>query len=166
MNKEVEPCHVSPENEHAELRNQEADNGEPGNIKSPQSPHSLVPENPSLIENVPEVSTPNAPFNANIWDSSIGYLLPFRHNRGKPPNRYSPDEEERKSKYPIANYVYIQDLSKPLKTFTQALASFHIPNNVEEALSDPKWAEAIQDELEAQRKIILGIWCHYQTEKN
>ena len=34
-NKEVEPGHVSPENEHVELRNEEADNGEPGNIESP-----------------------------------------------------------------------------------------------------------------------------------
>ena len=39
-----------------------------------------------------------------------------------------------------------------LKNFTQALASFHIPNNVEEVLSDPKWAEAMEDELEALKK--------------
>ena len=78
-------------------------------------------------------------------------MLPFRHNRGKPSNRYNPDEE-RKSKYPIANYVSTQGLSKPLKTFTQTLFSGHIPNIVEEVLSDPKWAQAMQEELEALKK--------------
>ena len=79
-------------------------------------------------------------------------MLPFRHNRGKPSNRYNPDEEERKSKYPIENYVSTQGLSKPLKTFTQTIFSGHIPNTIEEGLSDPKWAQAMQEELEAFKK--------------
>jgi hypothetical protein len=120
--------------------------------ESPQSPHSSVPEDPPPPENVPEVSTPTAPLHANVLDSSTSYVLPVRHNRGKPPNRYSPDEEERKSKYPIANYVSTQGLSKPLKAFTQTLSSYHIPSSVEEALSDPEWAQAMQEELEALKK--------------
>uniref|UniRef100_A0A2N9EIQ9 Integrase catalytic domain-containing protein n=1 Tax=Fagus sylvatica TaxID=28930 RepID=A0A2N9EIQ9_FAGSY len=166
-----EPHEVSPETEHAELRNEEpgneaaetehADlrNEEPGNEgaenqepESPQSPYSSVPEDPLPPENVPEVSTPTAPLHANVLDSSTSYVLPVRHNRGKPPNRYSPDEEERKSKYPIANYVSTQGLSKPFKTFTQTLSSYHIPSSVEEALSDPEWAQAMQEELEALKK--------------
>ncbi|XP_035541546.1 uncharacterized protein LOC109013191 isoform X3 [Juglans regia] len=43
-------------------------------------------------------------------------------------------------------------LSKPLKTFTQTLSSCHIPSSVEEALSNPKWAQAMQEELEALKK--------------
>ncbi|XP_073016272.1 uncharacterized mitochondrial protein AtMg00820-like [Primulina eburnea] len=78
--------------------------------------------------------------------------MSLRHNRGKPPNRYNPDEEGRKPKYPIAHYVSTQGLSKPLKTFTQTLSSCHIPNSVEEALSDPKWAQSMQEELEALKK--------------
>ena len=150
-NRKVEQHKAPPESEHIELRN-EAANEEPKNTEYPQSPHSSVPEGPPPPENVPEVSTPTEPLHANILDSSTGYVLPFRHNRGKPPNRYSPDKEERKSKYPIANYVSTQGLSKPLKTFTQTLFSGHIPNTVEEALSDPKWAQAIQEELEALKK--------------
>ena len=141
-NREVEPHKAPPESEHIKLRN-EAANEEPKNTLYPQSPHSFVPEGPHPPENVPEVSTLTAPLHANILDSSIGYVFPFRHNRGKPPNRYNPDEEERKSKYPIANYVSTQGLSKPLKTFTQTLFSGHIPNTVEEVLSDPKWAQAM-----------------------
>jgi hypothetical protein len=141
-----------PRNEEAELRNEEAEepgNEEAENTEYPQSPHSSVPEDPPPPENVPKVSTPVAPLHANILDSPTGYVLPFRHNRGKPPNRYNLDEEGRKSKYPIANYVSTQGLSKPLKTFTQTLSSCHIPSSVEEALSDPEWTRAMQEELEA-----------------
>ena len=99
-NREVEQHKAPPECEPIELRN-EAANEEPKNIEYPQSPHSSVPEGPPPPENVPEVSTPTAPLHANILDSSIGYVLPFRHNRGKPPNRYNPYEEERKSKYQL-----------------------------------------------------------------
>lgn len=98
-NREVELHEVPPKIEHVELRIEE-----PENTESHQSPHSSVPEDPPP-ENVPEVSTPVAPLHANILDSSTGYVLPFRHNHGKPPNKYSPDEKERKSKYLITNYV-------------------------------------------------------------
>jgi len=84
--------------EHVELRNEE-----PGNDL--QSPHSSVLKDPPPTENVIEVSTPTATLHANILNSSTSYVLPFRHNRRKSPNKYSPDEEEKKSKYPIANYV-------------------------------------------------------------
>ncbi|KAF5478674.1 hypothetical protein F2P56_005215 [Juglans regia] len=155
------PGHEEAENEHdAELRNEEpenegnekAENGELIDTESSQSPHSSVPEDFTPPENVPKVRTTPAPLYANTLDTSFGYVLPFRHNRGKPPTRYSPDEEERKSKYPIANYVSTQGLSKPLKTFTQTLSSCHIPSSVEEALSNPKWAQAMQEELEALKK--------------
>ena len=112
-NREVEPDKVPQKIEYVELRNEEPGNEEaekPGNEEAeneelenteyPQSPHSSVPEDPPPPENVPEVSTPIAPLHANILDSSTSYVLPFRHNRGKPQNRYSPDEEERNSKYP------------------------------------------------------------------
>ena len=159
-NREVEPHEVPPEIEYVELRNEEAEepgneeaeNEEAENTEYAQSPHSSVPEDPPPLENVPEVSTPAAPLHANILDSSTGYVLPFKNNRGKPPNRYSPYEEGRKSKYPIANYVSTQGLSKPLKTFTQTLSSCHIPSSVEEALSDPEWTQAMQEELEALKK--------------
>ncbi|KAK4844546.1 hypothetical protein QYF36_021519 [Acer negundo] len=73
------------------------------------TPHILVPSDHSL-ENTPEVqylnSSPNNPI-----DNSIDYRLHFRDNRGKPPNRYSPDHGEKKSRYPIVNHVSTQRLS-------------------------------------------------------
>ena len=55
--------------------------------------HSLVPNDPPA-ENTPEVSYPITPLQTNAIDTSVGYVLPSRHNRGKPPNRYSPEREE------------------------------------------------------------------------
>ena len=92
-----------------------------------EEPHSSLPKDPSP-ENTPEVSSPITPINDS--DNSVGYTLPFRHNHGKPPHRYSPDYEERRSRYPIANYVSTQRLPEPLKKFVHRLSSHHVPNTV------------------------------------
>lgn len=60
--------------------------------------------------------------------------------------------EERRSKYPITKYVSSQRLSEPLKVFAYKLSSYHILNNIEEALLDPNWAKAIKEDLEALQK--------------
>jgi hypothetical protein len=83
---------------------------------------------------------------------SAGYVLPFRTNRGKPPKRYSPDDEERRSKYPIANYMSTKKLSEPLRGFVHVLSSIQVPAGIQEALSYPKWTQAIKEEMEALLK--------------
>lgn len=119
-------------------------------IETVQTPHPLVPNDPAP-ENTPEASshTTSSIDNSNM---SLGYHLPFRYNRGKPPNRYSPDFEERKSKYPIANHVSTGRLSKPLRAFVHNLSSTHVPTNVQDALADPKWTQSIEEEMEALQK--------------
>jgi hypothetical protein len=112
---------------------------------------SPVPEGPSP-ENIPEVISPTVTPNTNAMDIPVGYTLPFRHNRGKPPNRYSPDVEERSSKYPIANYVSTKRLSKPLQTFVHDLSLCRIPTDIHEALTDSKWTQAVKEEMEALLK--------------
>ena len=59
----------------------------------PESPHSFVIEEPSL-ENILKVNSSIAPPTNNDKDIFYGYILPFRNNRGKPPNRYSLEIEE------------------------------------------------------------------------
>ncbi|KAI5311811.1 hypothetical protein L3X38_040984 [Prunus dulcis] len=73
--------------------------------------NSTVPIDQSP-ENIIEVTTPTTL--VNLEDKSIGYQLPSRQNRGKPPNRYSPNIS-RTSKYLIANHVSIEKLFEPLK---------------------------------------------------
>ena len=104
---------------------------------SQEPPLSIISD--PLIENNPKVSSPT--ISSSTY--SPRYVLLVRNNQGKPPNRYCPDVEERRSKYPIANYVSTQHLSKPIQSFTMTLFCCHIPKNVEEALADPKWAQAI-----------------------
>lgn len=103
-------------------------------------------------EDVHEVSPTKLAGDNNIDTATIGYQLPYRCNRGKPPDRYSPDIGEKGRRYPIANYVTMERLSEPLKAFAHKLSSCHIPVGVNEALSDPNWSLAIQEEMEALLK--------------
>ena len=79
---EAEPIPKSSKNAESEVESED------------ESSHPLLPDNPPP-ENIPEVSSPTTPLQTNAIDTFAGYVLPFRHNRGKPPNRYSPDIEER-----------------------------------------------------------------------
>ncbi|KAM1679254.1 hypothetical protein ACFX1R_041088 [Malus domestica] len=80
------------------------------------SSQNIVPADDHNPENIPEV---RSTMPINVSDVS-NYQLPFRHNRGKPPNRYSP-ETTKGSKYPIANYVSSHKLSELGKTFVQQI---------------------------------------------
>ncbi|RVW60435.1 Retrovirus-related Pol polyprotein from transposon RE1 [Vitis vinifera] len=56
----------------------------------------------------------------------------LRHNRGKPPDRYSPNIED--------------------GDFRDALSSCQVPTSVEEAMKDPRWVQAMKEEMEALLK--------------
>ena len=43
-------------------------------------------------------------------------------------------------------------LPEPLKKFVHRLSSHHVPSIVQEALSNPKWSQAIKAEMEALEK--------------
>jgi hypothetical protein len=80
-----------------------------GEVSNEQPFHAVtVPQSVQSPENIYEVQVLNS--SQNI---SAGYNLPFRHNCGQPPKRYSPDHGMSKSKYPIANHVSTQKLSEP-----------------------------------------------------
>ena len=116
---------------------------------SRKTPFFDVPDsdNPSL-ENIPEVTSPTLS-SSNVLDITTGYHLPFIHNRGKAPTRYSPGGEGKKSKYPISNHMTTRGLDDPLIDFAHRLSSYHIPSRVHEALAYQKWSLAIQEEMKA-----------------
>ncbi|KAI5440617.1 hypothetical protein KIW84_010192 [Lathyrus oleraceus] len=120
-------------------------------VEVSEFPPSPVLNDPSP-ENIIEVNSPISHNNNNNCDISVSYELPHRHNRGKPPKRYSPEEEDHRSRYPIANYVSMKDLSEPLKKFANELSSYSVPSNVEEAIEDPRWVQAMNEEMEALNK--------------
>nr|CAN80920.1 hypothetical protein VITISV_014743 [Vitis vinifera] len=112
-----------------------------------------VTEQPSPSpENIAEVSlSAISSFTDNV-NSTMQYVLLVRQNRGKPPSQYSPEVEDRRSKYPVANYVSTHRLVEPLKAFAHKLFSYYILKNVEEALLDSQWSQAIKEELKALEK--------------
>lgn len=54
--------------------------------------------------------------------------------------------------HPIAYFHSYQKIDLEYKTFVANLSNETILRNVEEALKDPKWKEAINEEIKALRK--------------
>lgn len=46
----------------------------------------------------------------------------------------------------------MKDLSEPLKKFANELSSYSVPRNVEKAIEDPRWVQAMNEEMEALNK--------------
>ena len=74
--------------------------------------------------------------------------LPHRHNRGIPKPTYEPGLSI-KVKYLMSNYVSNHRLSESNKSFVNQLA---IPNRMQEALADPRWKAAINEEMKSLQK--------------
>ncbi|RVW60329.1 Retrovirus-related Pol polyprotein from transposon TNT 1-94 [Vitis vinifera] len=74
--------------------------------------------------------------------------LPHRHNRGIPKPTYEP-ELSTKVKYPMSNYVSNHRLSESNKSFVNQLSTVVIPNSVQEALADPRWKAAMNEEMKS-----------------
>lgn len=114
------------------------------------SPSSLVPD--PTLEEISEVTFPTTCLHddSNI---SVGYKLPAKHNRGKPPEPIlTRCWRKEKSTYPITNYVSTEKLSDPLRAFVSNVSSLYIPGGVQDALKDPKWIQAMKKEMEALQK--------------
>ncbi|RVW39463.1 hypothetical protein CK203_101509 [Vitis vinifera] len=77
--------------------------------------------------------------------------LPHRHNRGIPKPTYEP-ELSTKVKYPMSNYVFNHRLSESNKSFVYQLSTVAIPNSVQEALADPRWKAAMNEEMKSLQK--------------
>ena len=77
--------------------------------------------------------------------------LPHHHNRGVPKPTYEP-ELSTKVKYPMSNYVSNHHLSESNKSFVNQLSTVAIPNSVQEALADPRWKAAMNEEMKSLQK--------------
>ncbi|KAI5317378.1 hypothetical protein L3X38_037085 [Prunus dulcis] len=120
-------------------------------------PPTTVPS--PIIQSGPEDSpqvTEHLNSNLSILHESshtgnTGYQLPIHTTRGIPRQQYDPDPKT-KVKYPIANHVSLHSLSLSCASFVCQLSTVSIPSNVQEALKDPKWTQAMNDEMEALQK--------------
>ena len=77
------------------------------------------------------------------------YKLSPRQNCGVPLDRFSP---EGKVKYPIANYVSCSSLALERQAWVSNVEVIQAPTRVEEALNDPKWVAAMDEETMALHK--------------
>ena len=77
--------------------------------------------------------------------------LPLRQTRGIPKPTYEP-ELSSKVKYPISHYVSNHRLSESNKSFVNQLSTVSIPNSVQEALADPRWKAAMNEEMKSLQK--------------
>ena len=60
------------------------------------------------------------------------------------------------TQHPISNFVSYSHLSPSYKAFLSKIASVCVPNNVQEALADPKWKHAMIEKMKALHK--NGTW--------
>ncbi|PNX72348.1 pentatricopeptide repeat-containing protein mitochondrial-like, partial [Trifolium pratense] len=117
---------------------------------------TLSPSTAESTENVlPQVTS--SPFfdqpnetNAPI-DQDIAPRYPHRSNKGIPKKLYEPDPKA-KIKYPINNHVSSHRLSESYALAVNHLSNVIIPSSVQDALLDPKWKKAMNEEMEALQK--------------
>jgi len=74
-----------------------------------------------------------------------------RSKAGKPRVRYG-FEDDNEDENDIANYVSYESVSPTYRAFVASLQSVSIPRNWKEAKQDPKWKEAMLEELAALEK--------------
>ena len=77
--------------------------------------------------------------------------LPPRQTKGIPKPTYEP-ELSSKVKYPMSHYMSNHRLSKSNKSFVNQLSIVSIPNSVQEALADPRWKAAMNEEIKSLQK--------------
>ena len=108
---------------------------------------------------------PNNPNqSSSIPDAPPPHRLSNRVNRGIPKLTYEADpkcktrypvnrpNKESNVFYPLGNYVSTSHLSESNKSFVFQLSTVSILNSVQEALADPRWQAAMNEELKSLKK--------------
>ncbi|RVW37281.1 Retrovirus-related Pol polyprotein from transposon TNT 1-94 [Vitis vinifera] len=135
--------HISEEDEsgQSELVNQEV--GEldmSGQQFGSEDVFTEIPNQSSSVEGV-----------LNLEPDLFMKRLLHRHNRGIPKPTYEP-ELSTNVKYPMNNYVSNHRLSESNKSFVNQLSTVAIPNSVQQALADPRWKAAMNEEMKSLQK--------------
>ena len=119
-------------------------------------------ENPSFEE---LESLANIPYQSSPQVEPLPYQLLERLNRGIPKTRYEP-EISIKVKYPMSHYVSNHNMSESNKSFANQLYVISIPDSVQDALADPKWKAAMNEEGIHYKRMKHGTWSIAQKERN
>ena len=87
---------------------------------------------------------------SGVVNSPCRYELPPRSKRGVPPRRYDPEFESLRSRYPINREM--SNLAQTAIAFQASLYSSSLPRKTKEALRNPRWKEAMEDEISSLKK--------------
>ncbi|GFY81819.1 target of Myb protein 1 [Actinidia rufa] len=119
-------------------------------VASPTLPPVLTSDPRHMYSRRPPASDPlpqSSPESGNISPiSSPVHRYPTRDRR--PPDKLG-FSNPNATKHSIAQYVSYQGLSDSYRTFIGHVSSTPIPRSVSEALRDPNWVTAMQDDLTA-----------------
>ncbi|OMO54865.1 Integrase, catalytic core [Corchorus capsularis] len=135
--------------------------GSSGNGVDDQEEHESRIESEEIGDVVPSVTEDETlidiPHQLSAEDVPIPALelprkqLLERLTRGIPKPTYEPEISSR-VKYPMSHYVSNNNLSESNKSFVNQLSGVAIPNRVQEALDDPKWKAAMNEEMNSLQK--------------
>nr|GEY95176.1 putative RNA-directed DNA polymerase [Tanacetum cinerariifolium] len=84
-------------------------------------------------------------------DNPLEPRYPTRHNRGILKKQYQPDLKAN-TKYPIGDYVSSYRLARSHALLVEELSTVTIPKDVQKALKDEKWKNAMNEKMEALRR--------------
>ena len=116
--------------------------------------NEVVDQPPSESLTPQETNTPNqspAEDGPAVMFEPPRKQLPPRQTRGIPKPTYEP-ELSSKVEYPMSHYVSNHRLSESNKSFVNQLSTVSIPNSVQEALADPRWKAAMNEEMKSLQK--------------
>ncbi|KAM1519031.1 hypothetical protein ACFXTN_020396 [Malus domestica] len=131
-----------------------------GSLTVSSPPDSLM--SPDISQSI--LSPNNHNQSSSIPDAPPPRRLPDRVNRCIPKLTYEADPKcktrypmskpnlESNVLYPLSNYVSTSHLSESNKSFMHQLSIVFIPNSVQEALVDPRWQSAMNEELKSLKK--------------
>ena len=118
-------------------------------LEHPIQQEEVIPQEEVILE--PQENSDNNLDHVASVDVPNRYELHLRITTGIPPRRYDLEFEAQRSRYQVSNESN-KNLSHSAMAFNTALYSNDVPKNVEEALQDPKWKKAMEEEISALKK--------------
>ncbi|XP_073110076.1 uncharacterized protein [Elaeis guineensis] len=116
-----------------------------------ESTQNVQNSSPQVISSPISSSMSNEFLETNISLENFAPRYLQRSNKGVPKKQYEPDPKVN-VKYPISIYVSTHRLSKSYALTVNQLSKISIPSSVQDALADPKWTKAMNEEMEALQK--------------
>ncbi|RVW75579.1 Retrovirus-related Pol polyprotein from transposon RE1 [Vitis vinifera] len=143
----------------------------------PQTDTTLsVPENNSLdVPSVTPESTTQGSKEVIVYSRKNLKEKPEKPPQKEPEDSTPPEQNQEldqdpsnqtHNQHPISNHVSYGKLSQNFQAFITSLEDDRIPSNIQEALQQPEWKTAVQEEIQALEKMGHGKSQNYQRQSS